>query len=72
MTKPIKKIVYTVFAFENDVEAVTDALHEAFGEVDADCYGGTAEVLEPSDDEEAEARPEMEGMDSFGAPDGSD
>ena len=60
--KPIVKLTYTLFCFQDDAETAREALSEAFDECDADLYGGTSDVTPATPQEDAEARPELEEM----------
>ena len=62
MRKPIVKLTYTLFCFQEDAVTAREALQNAFGECDADLYGGTTEVTEPTEAEALEARHELESM----------
>lgn len=57
--KKVKKITFTVWCFEDDVETWKDAATEAFGECDAELYGGTVEVADATPEEAEEARPNL-------------
>ena len=62
MASKIVKLTYTLFCYEEDAETAREALSEAFGECDADLFGGTSEVVDPTPKEDAEVRPELEAM----------
>ena len=58
--KPVRKVTMEVFCYADEAEAVRDSLADWFPKCESQIWGAPPTVTEPTAEEEAEARPELE------------
>ena len=58
--KPVRKVTMEVFCYADEAETVRDSLADWFPKCESQIWGAPPTVTEPTAEEEAEARPELE------------